>query len=95
MLWLLRPRDFLPDDDNPWNPWYDKCFGFVIRADSEKEARKLANENGRDENRGEFLNKKVAHTTSPWLDERYSTCINLSDIDIGPSRIIMQDNHAA
>lgn len=93
MLWLLRPRDFLPADDNPWNPWYDKCFGFVIRADSEGEARELANVFGGDENRGEFLNKKVAKTTSPWLDEEYSTCDEVPDI--GPSRIIMQDNRAA
>lgn len=93
MLWLLRPKEFLPDDDNPWNPWYDKCFGFVIRADSEKEARQLANKNGQDECRGKFLKKKVANTTIPWLKEKYSTCTELPDI--GPSMIIMQDNHNA
>lgn len=93
MLWLLRPKNFLPADDNPWNPWYDKCFGFVIRADSEKEARKLANENGRDECRGEFFGKRVSNTTTPWLDEEYSTCVEVPDI--GPSEIVMQDNHDA
>jgi len=45
-LWLLRPSSNLPDDraKNPWIPWYDKCFGMVIRAETEEDARKLADE---------------------------------------------------
>ena len=37
-LWLLlrKPGDKL------WEPWYDKAFGFVIRAEDEAGARSLA-----------------------------------------------------
>lgn len=37
-LWLLRPID---ENSPPWTPWYDKAFGFVIRAESEREARRM------------------------------------------------------
>jgi hypothetical protein len=37
-LWLLRPKE----GRSHWEPWYDKAFGFVVRANSETEARKLA-----------------------------------------------------
>ena len=93
MLWLLRPRDFLPDDDNPWNPWYDKCFGFVIRADSEEDARQIADVNSGSENDNTFLGRTVCNTSSPWMDPKYSSCTELSDI--GPAKMIMRDYHAA
>lgn len=35
-LWELRPID---KDSGPWEPWYDKAFGFVVRADTEAQAR--------------------------------------------------------
>jgi hypothetical protein len=31
-LWILKPVPGLSDDVNPWNPWYYKVFGFVVRA---------------------------------------------------------------
>lgn len=83
ILWLLRPRD-LSDNDNPWYPWYDKCFGYVIRAETEQAARKLAHENAGDENREGFLKTK-----EPWLDKKYSTCVEL--VNDGKSEIIIQD----
>jgi hypothetical protein len=49
-LWLLRPVENLPIDDNPWDPWYDKAFGFVILAETEADARALADKNAGDEN---------------------------------------------
>lgn len=76
-LWLLKPVDERPEGDDPWRPWYDKAFGFVVRARDEESARKFAHESAGDENRGEFLGKKVAATTTPWLDPRYSTCEEL------------------
>jgi len=42
-LWLLRPR-VLEDTFDPWEPWYDKAFGFVVRAETEKDARQMAQE---------------------------------------------------
>jgi hypothetical protein len=88
-LWLLRPIEELPRGDNPWEPWYDKSFGFVVRAPDEQRARELAHSNARDENRGEFLGKKTADTDAPWLDGKYSTCTELTSL--GEEGIIMSD----
>jgi len=88
-LYILRPQHDLPEDDNPWEPWFDKCFGLVVRAKDEKQARELAHERGMDENRGEFAGKKIAFTKSPWLDEKYSTCTELHED--GEAKVIIQD----
>lgn len=82
-LWLLRPVDGLANHDNPWNPWYDKAFGSVIRAETETEARALAKAAAGDENRkGE-----------PWLDAKYSTCVELTAE--GPAEVVMEDFYSA
>lgn len=73
-LWLLRPIENLPINDDPWSPWYDKSFGFVARATTENEARKIAHDNADDENRGEFMGMSTSKTHEPWLDSKYSTC---------------------
>ena len=77
-LWLLRPVEDLEKGDNPWEPWYDKVFGFVIRAESEKDARSTAQDEAGDETRGRFMGKKTADTTQPWLEKKYSTCMELT-----------------
>lgn len=92
-LWLLRPRNGLPHEDNPWNPWYDKAFGFVIRAETEQRAREMAHKKAGDENRGEFLGESTANTTSPWLDPDYSTCVVLTAE--GPEGVVIEDFAAA
>lgn len=76
-LWLLEARRDLSEEDDPWEPWYDKCFGMVVVASSRKEARKLAHTNAGDENRGEFMDETISKTTQPWLHPKYSTCIEL------------------
>lgn len=88
-LWILRPVEGLNRGDNPWEPWYDKAFGFVIRAASEQDARKFAHEGAGSENRGEFLDRKIADTKSPWLDPKYSTCEELASS--GEEGVIIQD----
>lgn len=77
-LWLLLPVENLPPYDNPWEPWYNKAFGFVVRSTTETEARELAHKAAGDENRGEFLQTKSANTKAPWLDPKYSTCTELT-----------------
>jgi len=77
-LFELRPKKNLPYNDNPWKPWYDKVFGFIVRAETEAEARKYADVNAREENIGEFLGEKMSETKHPWLDENYSTCIEMN-----------------
>lgn len=92
-IWILKPVDGLPNGDNPWDPWYDKCFGMVVRAESEEEARQFAHESASDENRGEFLRQKIANTEGPWLDPKYSTCDELSEH--GEPGVLLQDIHSA
>lgn len=88
-LWILRPVEDLEKGDNPWEPWYDKVFGFVVRAGNEKEARIIAQENAGDEKRRVFLGKKMADTSTPWLDVKYSTCVELEAN--GEAEMIMKD----
>ena len=85
-LWLLRPQppygyqlDENPPDD-PWSPWYDRNFGFVIRAETEENARGFASVTIGEEN---------GTGTSPWLDEKYSSCILLESD--GEESIIIKD----
>ncbi len=92
-LWILRPTENLPEGDNPWEPWYDKTFGFVVRAENEQIARQMAHDAGADENRGEFLMKPIAKTKEPWIDARYSTCVELTKD--GEAGVVMQDHYSA
>jgi hypothetical protein len=84
-LWLIKPRDNLPEK-NPWSPWYDKTFGFVIRAESEEKARKIAHKNAGDE-----INehKKL----KPWLDPSLSQRIKLTKK--GKEQMILKEHRAA
>jgi len=87
-LWLLRPVDNLTREDNPWEPWYDKAFGFVVRAETEEDAREMANKCGGDET-GKA--QRVVYRTGgdPWLYPKYSTCIELTAE--GESDVIITD----
>ena len=85
-LWLLKPVDGLSDDESPWEPWFDKAFGFVVRADSEESARKYANGVAGEENH-------ECKGITPWLDNGYSTCQELTDE--GKEGVILQDFHSA
>jgi len=87
-LWLLEKREDLPRDDDPWEPWYDKSAGYVIRAETEMDARQLADANAGDENHDDKDNPR-----RPWLDSKYSTCVLLtSDGMVG---VILRDFMAA
>lgn len=88
-LWLLRPMEKLPGNDNPWEPWYDKAFGFVVRAETEAEARDMGHAEAGDENRGEFLRQQIADTREPWKDSKYSTCVEL--LPEGFAEVVMLD----
>ena len=74
-LWHLYPRPDVSEATNPWEPWYDKVFNFVIRVETEEEARRIAHENGCDENRDQWRGNKFV---TPWLDVAYSVCEELT-----------------
>jgi hypothetical protein len=100
-LWELRPLDKYRERDdpgrmdngNPWDPWYDRAFGFIVRAETEHQARQLAHENAGDENMEEKLGVRVSHASTPWLNSKYSTCTEL--LQDGESGIILQDFYSA
>ena len=73
-----------------WEPWYDKSFGFVIRAESEDEARKIADENAGNEN---MDNETYKDTKHPWLDPKQATCVVLTND--GKQELIIKDFKAA
>lgn len=75
-LWLLEAREDLPEMDDPWEPWYDKAFGFIVRAETEQEARQIANSSGGDEV-GPISTEVYRTGGDPWLDDKYSTCVEL------------------
>ena len=83
-LWLLKPMDDLIND--PWKPWFDKMFGFVIRTETAEEARQIAQEYAGDE---KYKNDALV----PWLDPKFSTCVEL--LPEGEPGLILNDFHAA
>ena len=82
-LWILEPVENLSDGDNPWNRFYGRTFGFVVRADTEEEAREFAHENAGDEN------TSIIATGAPWKYSEYSTCKEL--VADGEPGMIMRD----
>lgn len=83
-LWILRPKP----RSKLWEPWYDKAFGFVVRAETKEQARALAQAEGGDE-----INHPVYRGTPAWTDAKHSTCEELTAN--GSAEVVMQDFHAA
>jgi hypothetical protein len=73
-LWIVRPVD---ETAAPWTPWFDRTFGFVVRAESEASARALAAEQATDEG------------PAAWLSDDSSVCVELQAD--GYPAVIMQD----
>lgn len=86
-LWLLRPFDDAPE----WEPWYDKVFGFVVRAETEVQARQMVE--GGNEVKKEWGDEDLEIVDNPWLDPARSTCECLTED--GPAGIIITDFHSA
>lgn len=78
-LYILKNKQGI--EDGPWEPWYDKTFGFVVRAKNTNEARKIAAENAADEG------------ANAWELSKYSTCKELSVK--GKSEMIITDHASA
>jgi hypothetical protein len=77
-LWLLRPRaDILARAEHPWKPPYDKTFGVVVRAETEAEARRLAQTQAGFEGQGVyrlFGADEDESASDVWLDHAWTTC---------------------
>jgi hypothetical protein len=92
-LWLLKAREDLDKNDDPWEPWYDKAFGFVVRAENEERAREIAQSNGGDEKRRYRGNWNGYDKLYPWIDPKYSTCVELTTE--GQEGMVLMDFHSA
>ena len=64
-----------------WEPWYDKAFGFVVSAETPKEAREVASKQCGNE--GE----------EAWINDENSTCIELKPSK--KKQVIIRDFAAA
>ena len=94
-LWLLRPVVRRHDlEDDPWSPWYDKAVGFVVRSDTEENARVLAQSCGGDEVRLYISEPEPMTVQIPaWTSKRFSTCTEL--VVDGEEEVIIRDFNAA
>lgn len=80
-LWLLRPAVYTKEHGyvhGLWMPWYDKAFGFVIRAETEQQAREMA-----------AALQEANELEHAWRDQASSTCTELTAE--GPAQIVMID----
>lgn len=75
-LWILRP---INDAAAPWEPWWDKAFGFVVRAESEAAARLLVSTSDHCGDEG----------AGSWLDGKLSVCDELTAD--GAAAVVMKD----
>lgn len=78
-LWQLTPTGHGHRRGGPWDPWYDLCFDMVVRAESEDDARAIAQRTEGQSDRGE------------WLDPAESNCVELT-VD-GEPGVIIADTH--
>ena len=95
MLWLLRPKDYKARawsgewGGTAWAPIWDCTYGFVVRAGSEEEARRMAAGHAGDEETKDYVDHKRVIIKSPWLDSAQSDCIPLASI--GEDEVIIMD----
>jgi len=92
-LYILRPIEGI--DPDPWEPWYDKAFGFIVEAGSAQEARSLASKDAGCEAEEEWDEnyERLISENNPWLNPKQSTCKELK-VSNKPM-VIMRDFHAA
>ena len=75
-IYILKAREKLVP--NPWSPWFDKAFGFIVQAENELSARMIAASDAGDE--GDDV----------WLKPRFTSCEILL-VDDNQTKIIMKD----
>lgn len=86
-LWMLERRVDLAPGNDPWKPWYDKTFSMVVQAETESEARAIAQDHSGDESHA------LDSVPDPWQDPAYSTCVELKPED--KAGLVIQNYHHA
>jgi hypothetical protein len=69
-IYILRPI-------KDWEPWYDCCFGVVVCAKDEAEARTLAVQEAGDEGKNK------------WQSSKWTSCVELKPTS--DSKVIIRD----
>lgn len=91
-LWLLRPIEY-EDGDTPdqlWIPQWDRAFGFVVRAETESEARAIAQANAGDEASERHIAwLGLSAATRAWTSAEHSTCVEL--VPDGQPGVVIRD----
>ena len=102
-VWILKPKDDreTTDEPDPWQPWYDKCFGMVIRAETETQARVVAQEAAKDETTISPVHHNVdkrVRDRKVWTDESLTICIPIEEYEpernskyATDNRVLIQD----
>ena len=86
-IWRIAPLNNLPKDKDVFD--YDCAHGFVVKAETEADARALAQANGGDEV-GRYLPEGERHTAPQvWIDPSYTECIEVTTE--GEQEIILTD----
>lgn len=88
-LWILKPIDV--ENDRHWNPWYDKTFALVVRAENEQLARQFAAEETKYED--EAFEDDSPATSSVWVDATRTSCEQLGIH--GDAGVIIRDKRNA
>ena len=78
--------------DGDWVPWYDKCFGMIIRAEDERQARAIASNHGGDEDTFDVRFEKDK-SASVWMNPKETLCVELASD--GPAELILLDFKSA
>jgi hypothetical protein len=77
-LWLLLPRrDVLARPTHPWTPPYSKTFGVLARAETETDARRLAQAKAGNEGLGVYQELGLPEdqvASDVWLDPAWTSC---------------------
>jgi hypothetical protein len=86
-LWLLKALD-------DWDPWYDTCEGFVVRAETEEHTREIAQQHEGCEN-PQYSHHLLTDIrgSSPWLDPSKTSCVEL--VAEGKPGLVLRDFHQA
>lgn len=67
-LWILEAREGLPNGDNPFNSSCEIMDGIVVRAESEEQARQIA----------QIYDSNWRSDCSPWINQKYTSCKELT-----------------
>jgi len=81
-LWVLRPRlEVLEREAHPWTPPFDKTMAVLVRAETEADARGLAQTNAGNEGQGIYARWGLSEdelAEDVWLESEWTICNELT-----------------